>query len=168
MRAQVDFLQWLVDRWNIQDQCFMIGGHRIEIELGDIYFLTGFPKRGKQLSLFGTRSGGQSITGLQLEFYNDQTEDKQIDIKTISHPEHKVIVFTVTRSCRIVALHVATGSQMRMAVDCYRGTIFNWCEALLANAKGQITRAKNRQLKKFGYGFLVVSFGLERVPMLVP
>ena len=27
MRAQVDFLQWLVDRWNIQDQCFIIGGH---------------------------------------------------------------------------------------------------------------------------------------------
>ena len=24
MRAQVAFLQWLVDRWSIQDQCFFI------------------------------------------------------------------------------------------------------------------------------------------------
>jgi len=39
---------------------------------------------------------------------------------------------------------------------------------VLANIKGQLTRAKNRQLKTFGYGALVVSFGLERVPMLVP
>ena len=38
----------------------------------------------------------------------------------------------------------------------------------MANIKGQLTRAKNRQLKTFGYGALVVSFGLKRVPMLIP
>lgn len=47
MRAQVGLLQWLVDRWNIQDQCFMIGSHPLEIELEDIYFLTSLPKRGE-------------------------------------------------------------------------------------------------------------------------
>ena len=57
---------------------------------------------------------------------------------------------------------------MRMAIDCFRGTIFNWCDAVLANLKGQLTRAKNGQLKTFVYGALVVSFGLERVPMLNP
>ena len=39
---------------------------------------------------------------------------------------------------------------------------------MLANVKGQLTREKNGQLKNFGYGFLVVSFGLERVLMLFP
>jgi len=39
---------------------------------------------------------------------------------------------------------------------------------VLANLKGQLTRAKNGQLKTFGYGALVISFGLERVPMLIP
>ena len=38
---------------------------------------------------------------------------------------------------------------------------------MLANLKGQLTRDKNGQLKTFGYGALVVSFGLERVPMLI-
>ena len=36
MRAQVYFLQWLVDRWNIQDQCFIIGSHQLEMEPEDI------------------------------------------------------------------------------------------------------------------------------------
>ena len=58
MRAQVDVLQWLVDRWSIQDQCFFIGGHQLEIEPADIYFLTGLPRRGEHLTLFGARAGG--------------------------------------------------------------------------------------------------------------
>ena len=79
-----------------------------------------------------------------------------------------VIAFTITRLCGSAALHVATGSQMRMAVDCFQGTIFNWCDAVLDNVKGQLTRAKNERLKTFGYGALVVSFGLERIHMLIP
>ena len=125
MRAQVDFLQWLVDRWNVQDHCFVIGGHQLEMEPEDIYFLTGLPKRGEHLTLFGARPGGQSIDSLRLEFCNDQTRDKGIDIKTISHPKLKVIASTVTRLCGSIKLHVATGSQMRMAIGCFRGTIFN-------------------------------------------
>ena len=57
---------------------------------------------------------------------------------------------------------------MRIAVDCFQGTIFNWCEAVLANVKGQLTRAKNRKLNNFGYGSIVVTFALERIPMLAP
>ena len=125
MRAQVDFLQWLVDRWNVQDHCFIIGGHQLEMELEDIYFLTSLPKRGEQLTLFGTRLGGQSVDSLQLEFCNYQTKDKGIDIKTISHPEFKVIAFTVTRICGIATLHMANGSQMWIAVNCFRGIVFN-------------------------------------------
>ena len=58
MREQVDLLTGLVNSWNVQDQRFIIGGHQLEIELEDIYFLTGLSKRGEQLSLFGTRPGG--------------------------------------------------------------------------------------------------------------
>ena len=135
--------------WNVQDQCLIIGGHQLEMETKDIYFLTGFHKRGEQLTLFGTRPGGQSVDSLRLEFCNDQTKDKGIDIKTISRPELKVISFTVTRLFRSAALHMATGSQMWMAVDCFRGTVFNWCEAVLTNVKGQLTREKNGKLKNF-------------------
>jgi len=118
MRAQVDFLQWLVDRWNIQDQCFIIGGQQLEMEPEDIYFLIGLLKRGEQLTLFRTRPGGQSVDSLWLESCNDQTKDKGIDIKTISHPELKVIAFTITRICGSAALQMATESQKK--VSCSR------------------------------------------------
>ena len=36
MRAQVDLLTWLVNQWDVQDQCFVIGGNQLEIELEDI------------------------------------------------------------------------------------------------------------------------------------
>ena len=170
MRAQVELLTWLVNRWNMQDQCFFIGGHQLKIELEDIYFLTSLSKRAEQVFLFGTRPGGQSVANLQLEFCNDQANprDKQIDIKHIIRPKLKVIAFTVTKLCWSDALHVATGSQIRIAVDCFRGTIFNWCEAVLANVKGQLTREKYGKLKNFGYGSIIVSFALERIPMLAP
>ena len=119
----MDFLQWLVDRWSIQDQCFFIGGHQLEIESADIYFLTGLPKRGEDLTLFGARPGGQSVDSLRLEYCNSQARDKGIGIKTISCPELMVIAFTVTRLCGATALHISTGSQMRMVVDCFQGTI---------------------------------------------
>ena len=139
----MDFLQWLVDRWSIQDQCFFIGGHQLKIEPVDIYFLTGLPKRGEDLTLFGASPGDQFVDSLWLEFCNSQARDKGIDIKTISLPELMVIAFTITSLCGSATLHVATGSQMRMVVDYFRGTIFNWCDAVLANVKGQLTRAKN-------------------------
>ena len=148
----------------------MIGGNWLEIKLEDIYFLTCLSKRGEPLSLFGARPGGQSVASLQLEFCNDEADpkDKRIDIKTIIRPELKVVAFTVTRLCGSVALHVATGSQMQIAVDYFRGTILNWCEAVLANIKGQLTRAKNGKLNNFGYGSIVITFSLERIPLLAP
>jgi len=44
--------------------------------------------------------------------------------------------------------------------------VFNWCEGVLVNLKEQINREKFGQLKKFWYGSIIVSFGLESVPLL--
>ena len=63
---------------------------------------------------------------------------------------------------------MATKFQMQTTINCYRGTIFNWCEGVLANMKGQLTKAKNSKLKNFGYGAILVSFALDRIPSLAP
>ena len=62
MRAQVDLMTWLVNTWDVQDQCFIIGDHQLEIELEDIYFLTRLSKRGENISLFGARQGGLPVS----------------------------------------------------------------------------------------------------------
>ena len=46
MKVQVELLTWLVNAWDMQYQCFIIGDHRLVIEPEDIYFLTEFPHRG--------------------------------------------------------------------------------------------------------------------------
>ena len=58
MKAQVELMTWIVNAWEVQDQCFIIGDHWLEIELEDIYFLTGLSRRGRSISLFGARQGG--------------------------------------------------------------------------------------------------------------
>ena len=110
MRAQVELLTWLVNRWDVQEQCFIISDHRLEIELEDIYFLRGLSKRGEPISLFGARQGGDPIASYQQEFCNEEADPKYncIDIKTIISLELKVVAFTMTRLCGSAAPHVAT------------------------------------------------------------
>jgi hypothetical protein len=44
--------------------------------------------------------------------------------------------------------------------------VLNWCDGVLRNMNTQLTRIKNGDLKQFGYGSILVSFFLERVPQL--
>ena len=74
----------------------------------------------------------------------DRHHAKGIEIKYISLRELMVIAFTVTRICGAAALHIATGSQMRMAIDCFQGTIFNWCDAVSANYEEPTDQGKER------------------------
>ena len=85
MKAQVELMTWLVNTWDVQDQCFIIGDHRLEIELEDIYFLTGFSKRGENISFFEARQGGLPVASYKQEFCSDATDPKDnfIDINTI-------------------------------------------------------------------------------------
>lgn len=37
MKAQVELMTWLVNAWDVQEQCFIIGDHKLVIETEDIY-----------------------------------------------------------------------------------------------------------------------------------
>jgi hypothetical protein len=51
MRAQVRFLQLLVDYWDPYSESFNLDGKPLRIEVRDIYFLTGLSRRGEVLNL---------------------------------------------------------------------------------------------------------------------
>lgn len=57
---------------------------------------------------------------------------------------------------------------MHISVKCMQPTIFNWCEGVVSNLKGKLTRVKTEKLNFFGYGAFVISFSLERIPFLAP
>jgi hypothetical protein len=44
--------------------------------------------------------------------------------------------------------------------------VFNWCEGVLKSMKKQLTKCRSGELKQFGYDSILVSFFLERVPVL--
>ena len=57
---------------------------------------------------------------------------------------------------------------MALGIECLEPKIFNWSAAVLVNLKDQLSRCKNGKQKLFGYGSILVSFFLERIPLLRP
>lgn len=57
---------------------------------------------------------------------------------------------------------------MQYALECIEPIVFNWREGVLEIMKEKINRAKDRRLKNFGYGYILISFVLERIPLLRP
>ena len=57
---------------------------------------------------------------------------------------------------------------MLCALECMDPKIFNWSEALIMSLKDQLTKFCWGDFEKFGYSSIVVSFFLDRVPLLLP
>ena len=57
---------------------------------------------------------------------------------------------------------------MLYSVEAMAPTVFHWAEALLVVFKKQLTKCIHGELKRFGYGTIIMSFFLERVPLLRP
>lgn len=57
---------------------------------------------------------------------------------------------------------------MQYALECLEPKVFNWCEVVLSSMKEQLTKVKNSKTKKFGYGSILISFALERIPLMQP
>lgn len=55
MKAQLDLLEWMVGKWNVQEECIIVGYHRLIIDVDDVYLLTGLPHCGVGISLYGHR-----------------------------------------------------------------------------------------------------------------
>ena len=89
----------------------------------------------------------------------------KVDIKTILDLALKVALHTITRATRSQAPHGATKTQLLLAVDILEPTIYNWVEAVTIKMKLQLTKFKKAKLNKFGYGSILVSFVLERLPI---
>jgi len=48
MRAQLRLLEYLVHMWDVNEQAFHVGYHRLTIDIEDIYFLTRLSRCGSQ------------------------------------------------------------------------------------------------------------------------
>ena len=53
MRKQVGLLDRIVHMWDPDLRVFQVGNHVLEIEIEDIYFVTGLSKRGAPVAMSG-------------------------------------------------------------------------------------------------------------------
>ena len=74
----------------------------------------------------------------------------------------------MTKLRGITGPHLDLKAQMTIVVERLEPKLFNWCQSLLVNLRDQVTRCKSERQKEFGYGSILVSFFLERVPLLRP
>ena len=63
------------------------------------------------------------------------------------------------------APHEANKAHLLLAAECMSPTLFDWATAMTKNIKRQLTKCKQVKLKQFGYGSILVSFILERLPI---
>jgi hypothetical protein len=168
MRAQVRLLEYLVHMWDPDQQVFHVGVHTLSLDIEDIYFLTGLSRRGYHVSLTGSRGGGLPMSEYCRLHCVPEAERKKgkVAIWGVRDLTLRTILFTIARMAGSSAPHMVLQSYFQYAIECTEPRVFNWADVVLRSMKRQLTKCRRGNLKQFGYGSLLVSFFLERVPLL--
>ena len=119
----------------------MVGDQTLEIEVDDIYFLTGLSRRGESVYV-GVRGGsGESVDSYVSDLCVEGT-DKQggnMPIQHLTNVPLKTILFIVTQLAGSTSAHLASKSQVLISLRATDAVVFDWCLGLLANLKDQLT-----------------------------
>jgi len=171
MRRQVELLDRLVHMWDPDLQVFQVGAHTLEIDIEDIYFITGLSKRGAPVVMSGQRSDVEfSMDDYIRRYCAAGTKKKagRASILAVTDMPLRTILFTVMRVFGSLGAHADTKAQMNYAIECMEPRVFNWCEGLRTNLHSQLTSCRMGKQSHFRYGSILVAFFLERVPLLQP
>jgi hypothetical protein len=168
MRAQVRLLEYLVRMWDPDQQVFHVGVHTLSLDIEEIYFLTGLSWRGHYVSLTSGRGGGFPMSEYCRLHCVSEVERKKgkLVIWGVRDLTLRTILFTRAQMAGSSAPHMVLQSYFRYAIECTEPRVFNWADVVLRSIKKHLTKCRQSNLKKFGYGSLLVSFFLERVPLL--
>ena len=124
------------------------------------------------MNLEGTDRGGDPLS---VQNYVDmfctlgtQKKGSNVLIADIQDFTLQVLASTIVRLAGSTGLHMATRNQMRVAVDCFRGALYDWCSGVLPIMKRKLSDCRRGRRKNFGYASILVAFFFERVPAMSP
>ena len=148
----------------------MVGIHTLSIEIEDIYFLTGLSRRENPVVLSRARRGETSLDDLIDQYcaLGRESQFGKLRIQSIVDCPLMIVVYTIEKVAGTRSSHLTTRSHMLYDLQCMEPTAFNWCEGMLVCLKDQLNKCKRGTLKQFGYGTVIVSFILQRVPHMRP
>lgn len=119
----------------------MVGNQTLDIEVDNIYFLTGLSRRGESMYFGGRGGGGESVDSYVSDLCVEGThkQGNKLPIQHVTDIPLKTILFTVTRIDGSTLAHLASKSQVLISLRTTDGVVFDWCSSLLANLKDQLT-----------------------------
>ena len=171
MRAQISLLQYMLDAWDPINQVFQIRGKSIPLTIVDIYFLTGLSRWGAPISLSGSARGSDSVKDYIRQYCRERSQpsiDGKISICDVTDRSLGSILYMICRMAGSASPHVANRSYVQHALECLQPKVFNWCDAVLVQMKNQLTKVKDGKLKNFGFGSVLTTFALEKIPLMQP
>lgn len=165
MRAQLELLSYLISLWDINREILIICDQESKLETSEIYFITALSRRGEPVILYGSRPIRASISMLLAKHCPEalKSNSGKIEIATVRDLTLRVLLLTINKVVGPQAVHETNKSKFIYAIDYTAPMIFNWVEAVKINIKCQLTKAKMGNLKQFCFGFVLVTFSLERI-----
>jgi len=168
LRAQPELLQFIVDAWDVEDQVFRLKDQTLELDVSDVYFITGLSRRGARPILTGSRPSAEKIEEVKERICPGArfgVKSRKVDINTVPDLVLRIVLFTITRAAGVQAPHEASKNHLLLATECLHPTVFDWASAVTTNIKRQLIACKRDGNKQFGYGSIIVTFFLERLPI---
>ena len=171
MRAQLPLLHRIIEWWDPDEGLFHVGDQTLTIDRDDIYFLTGLSRRGLPVNLRGSSADvGDTVDSLILQYCvpGSKKSSNQLKIADVRDQGLRMILFTITRAAGSLQPHLASRGNVMTGLRCIDGEVFDWVTAVHGSLTEQLSKAKRGRAKQFGYGSLICSFFLQRVPGMRP
>jgi hypothetical protein len=142
-------LQYLIGLWDDAEQSFRIGPHMLEIEMDDVYFLTGLSRRGVPILLSGHRATPQPTEAYVVEHCIPVSRlvGGRIVIKFVRDLSLRSVLFSITKLAGSTNAHLASKSQFSYAIQFLEPILFNWSAWFLRNVKEKISKCRTDRQK---------------------
>ena len=99
LRAQPELLQYLISIWDVDEQVFKLRDQVLELEVSDVYFITGLSRRGPVPILTGSRTSGENMEQVMERVCpgaQTGSGSGKVDIHTIEDLALRVVLHTIT------------------------------------------------------------------------
>jgi len=139
MRKELMLLENIIVLWDVTKQVFRVGPHSLEIDLEDMYFLTGLSKRGVPSILFGSHDTCRNTDSCVSNVFwarSHKTGGKIANKEITYHPLY-TISLTIIKLARSTCPHLISRLHMSYSVECMEPKVLNWCGSVLTNFKEQ-------------------------------
>ena len=141
MRAGEPLLVRMISYWDPEHEVFVVQGHRIELIVQDVYFLTGLPP----LGMVGNMQPVLPWVWNIMEFVERhfqlglQVKGMRIPIGDLERLETWAVAAVLLRILGNPAFYHITGGHMMIVESVLSGTYYGWAQMMLVSLKRQLS-----------------------------